>query len=243
MIDVAVTARLSRSTVSRVEREEWDGVTFASIAAVADVLGTRLSVLVSWHGAALDRVLDEGHARLVAVVVARLDQWGWETRVEVSYSEWGERGSIDILAWHAKTATLLVIEVKTEVGSVEGLLRRLDVKIRLVAGIVRERFGWRAARVAAIVVFPESDAVRRQVARNAAVINNALPARSREVVAWLKSPVGAVRGCWFISDSRGAVPNPNPSSIQRVRQRETEATTPLRPQPRESAESQPKRPR
>src|SRR3954454_8055481 len=108
MVDVANLAHLSRSTLSRVERGEWDGVTYATIAAVADALDARLSILVSWHGAALDRVLDEGHARLVGVVVSRIQQWGWETHVEVSYSEWGERGSIDILAWHAATATLLV---------------------------------------------------------------------------------------------------------------------------------------
>lgn len=155
LVDVAGHARLSRSTVSRLERGDWDGVTYGSLAAVADALGARLSVLVSWQGAALDRVLDEGHSRLVGIVLARLAGWGWTTHVEVSYSEFGERGSIDILAWHAKTSTLLVIEIKTELGSVEGLLRPLDAKVRLAPGIARERFGWRAARVAALVVFPE----------------------------------------------------------------------------------------
>ncbi len=195
---------------------------------MADALGARLSVLVSWQGAALDRVLDEGHSRLVGIVLARLAGWGWTTHVEVSYSEFGERGSIDILAWHAKTSTLLVIEIKTELGSVEGLLRPLDAKVRLAPGIARERFGWRAARVAALVVFPESDAVRRQVARHATVIDAALPARSREVVSWLKEPVRTVRGCWFLSDSRGRILNRNPSAVRRVRLRRDETGTPLR---------------
>src|SRR4051812_35629681 len=119
-------------------------------AAIAEALGVKLSVVASWQEAALDRVLDEGHARLVGLVAARLERRGWETHIEVSYSIFGERGSIDILAWHAATATLLVIEIKTELGSIEGLLRPLDAKVRLAAGIARDRFGWHAGRVGAV---------------------------------------------------------------------------------------------
>jgi hypothetical protein len=31
---------------------------------------------------------------------------GWETIVEASFSIWGERGSIDILAWNQPSLTL-----------------------------------------------------------------------------------------------------------------------------------------
>ena len=41
-----------------------------------------------------------------------LQSLGWQTRSEVSYSVYGERGSIDVLAWHAPSRTLLVVEVK-----------------------------------------------------------------------------------------------------------------------------------
>jgi hypothetical protein len=54
----------------------------------------------------------------------------------------GERGSIDLLAWHESSRTLLVIELKTELTSVEETLRRHDSKVRLAPGIARERFGW-----------------------------------------------------------------------------------------------------
>jgi hypothetical protein len=69
---------------------------------------------VRWRGAALDRLLDEDHATIVALVVSLLTAYGWETRVELTYSEFGERGSFDILAWHAPSRTLLVIEIKTD---------------------------------------------------------------------------------------------------------------------------------
>ena len=43
-------------------------------------------------------------------------RWGlWRLSPEVSFSVYGERGIIDVLAWHPKTKILLVIELKTEV--------------------------------------------------------------------------------------------------------------------------------
>ena len=43
----------------------------------------------------------------------------WVTAAEVSFSEHGERGSIDVLAGHPDTRSLLVIEVKASLGSLE----------------------------------------------------------------------------------------------------------------------------
>jgi hypothetical protein len=42
-------------------------------------------------------------------------------RLEASYSIYGERGSIDILAGHATTRSMLVVEVKSELMSIEEL--------------------------------------------------------------------------------------------------------------------------
>ncbi|MEA2623004.1 MAG: hypothetical protein QOH61_1914 [Chloroflexota bacterium] len=217
--DVAVAARLSRSTASRVERGEWDGITYRSITAVAAALDAALASVVSWHGAALDRLLDEGHARLVGLVVKQLRALGWVVAVEVSYSVYGERGSIDVPAWHPGSATLLVIEVKSELGSVEGLLRPLDAKVRLAAGIAREQFGWQAARVARIVVFPEDRTIRRQVERHRVVLEHALPAGNVEIRGWLRVPSGALRGRWFLTLSRHTPLARNPSAIRRVKGR------------------------
>lgn len=219
--DVALKAALSRQTVSVIERGNWGAVTWRAIAAVADALDVVLGATASWKGAELDRTLDEGHARLVGLLVARLLAAGWIAKVEVSYSEYGERGSIDVLGWHEATATLAVFEIKTELGSVEGLLRPLDVKVRLAPTIARKQFGWRAARVARIVVFPESRTVRRHVQRHAAVLDEALPARTVEIRKWLDAPAGVVRGRWFLSNSDGNALTRNPSTIRRVRPKKT----------------------
>ncbi len=108
----------------------------------------------------MDRLLDEGHARLSGQTLKLLRGWGWDAQVEASFAHHGERGSIDILAWHALSRTLVVVEIKSELGSVEGLLRPLDVKARLAGGIAAERFGWRAAQVCSMVVRPENARVR-----------------------------------------------------------------------------------
>jgi transcriptional regulator with XRE-family HTH domain len=215
--DIALAARCSATTVSRIELGDWESLAFGRLLAVADVVGVHLEVAAHWQGAAMDRVLDEGHARLLAAVARLLESWGWVTRFEVTYSEYGERGSIDLLAWHAGTATLAVFEIKTELGSVEGLLRPLNAKCRLAGKVAREQFGWHAARVAAIVVFPERVAIRRQVARHQTVLGGSLPATSRDIRSWLQRPTGVVRGIWFLSNSHGEGVRTNPSAIRRVR--------------------------
>ena len=164
-------------------------------------------------------MLDEGHARLVAEIVRRLERSRWVAQVEVSFAEFefGDRDSIDVLAWHAQTTTLLVVEVKTELGSVQGVLRPLDVKVRWAGKIARERFGRRATRVSRLVVFPEDSTVRRQFGRHGSVFAAALPARSREAAAWLREPRGDLRAIWFPSSASSTRTTRKPSARKRVR--------------------------
>lgn len=180
-------------------------------------MDARLDLRVIWHGAALDRLLDEGHAQLTGVVVRRLRALGWQVEIEVTYARYGERGSIDVLAWHAASKVLLVGEVKTEIGSVEGLLRPLDAKARLAAAIARERFGWQPSSVGRLVVLPESTQARRAIARHTAVLYTALPQRGLEVRHWLAAPVGTLAGLWILSSAELVGTRPNPSAIRRVR--------------------------
>ena len=50
-----------------------------------------------WRGGDLDRLLDEAHAQLVGASVSVLRDSGWAAEIEVTYSHYGERGSLDIL--------------------------------------------------------------------------------------------------------------------------------------------------
>jgi Holliday junction resolvase-like predicted endonuclease len=112
---------------------------------VLAALDAQLVLEVRWRAGALDRLLDEDHAALVAAVVTWLTEAGWDVRVEVTYSQFGERGSFDVLA--IRDGVVLVVEVKTDIASAEGTLRKLDEKARLALLVARERFGWQGRQV------------------------------------------------------------------------------------------------
>lgn len=110
------------------ERGRIDNLSIGMLRRILGALDADPVLYVRWRGGELDRLLDEGHAGLVGRHSSALDRCGWETRLEVSFAVDGDRGSIDALAWHARTSTLLVVEVKTEITSVEETLRRHDIK-------------------------------------------------------------------------------------------------------------------
>jgi transcriptional regulator with XRE-family HTH domain len=109
-IDVARVAGVSRGVVSKVERGLLQNVQVGQIERIVAALGATLDVRVRWHGEQLDRLVDDVHARLVEAVVAMLRAAGWEVVVEASFSFWGERGSVDVLAYFPPLRILLVIE-------------------------------------------------------------------------------------------------------------------------------------
>jgi Holliday junction resolvase-like predicted endonuclease len=187
---------------------------------VIAALGGYLSVRVMYQGEALDRLRDRRHAELVEVLVALLIDLGWEVATEVSFSRFGERGSIDILAFHRPTRTLLVIEVKTVVPDIGGMLATLDRKVRLAGEIARER-GWDARHHARLLVVPEDRTARRRVLEHDATFRASFPDRNVDVNAWLRAPSGVISGLMFLSAARqtsqrrgtrgsAAGPGPNP---------------------------------
>jgi hypothetical protein len=110
----------------------------------------------------------------------------------------GRRGSVDLLAWHPPSASLLVIEIKTEPASIEATLRKLDEKVRLASTIVRP-LGWHPAVVGRLLVMPEDRTQRRRVAAHASVLEGAFPVRTREIRAWCRGPAGSIDGLLFLA--------------------------------------------
>ena len=196
--DLARASGLAQTSVSVIERGHLDRTSLAQIRRVFGALDGRFEFDVRWRGGGLDRTLDERHALLVGVAVDRLRRYGWDPQVEVTYAIYGERGSIDVLAFHRATGSLLVIEVKTELTSVEETLRRHDAKVRLGSRIGRERFGWAAATTSRILVIAELSTSRRRVVQHEAVLDAVLPDSSGAVRRWLSAPVGVLRGRWFL---------------------------------------------
>ena len=117
---------------------------------------------------------------------------GWIQAPEVSFAIYGERGVIDILAFHEPTGSLLVIELKTELVSLEDLLTTMDVRLRHAAAIGRE-LGWQVRSVSGRVVLSDSSTNRRRVRAHAAALRSAFPADGRLMRGWLGRPLGGVR--------------------------------------------------
>jgi transcriptional regulator with XRE-family HTH domain len=196
---VAAMVRVSRATISRVERGQVDKVTLRTLARIAVALESRLEVRVLWHGEGLDRLLDAAHADLTDAVLRILVDCDWDVATEVSFNVRGDRGVIDILAFHRASGSLLVIEIKSVVPDLGAMLGTLDRKARLASGIARER-GWRVTSVSRLLVLPDDRTARRRVAQHASIFAAALPARTAAVRRWLKVPMGSLDGVLFLSD-------------------------------------------
>jgi transcriptional regulator with XRE-family HTH domain len=209
--DVAERAQMSDTLVSRIEQGRLGVVPFATLHALARALDAELELNLRWRGEGLDRLLDEAHAEAVDLVVSLLRSLGWETVIEASFAIAGERGSIDILAWHAASRTIAVIEVKSVIPDVQAMISTLDRKARLAPSVAKQR-GWNCGAVGRFLFVAEARTARRRVARHAAIFDVAFPVRGREASAWLEHPNGQpVSALVFInrssqraSHSRGA---------------------------------------
>jgi transcriptional regulator with XRE-family HTH domain len=203
--DVATGAGVSQQLISKVERGRCGQLSGRTLRRIFAAVDADVVTFVRWRGGELDRLFDEGHADLVGRIAGLLRRHGWEVLTEVTYSEFGERGSIDLLAWHPARRVLLIVEVKTEITSSEELLRRHDTKVRLGPKIARDRFGLIPASTARLLVLGESQANRNRFARLRNVMRSAYPMEPREVRRWLSDPDDRlVGGVLFLAPARSA---------------------------------------
>ena len=215
--DVARRAGSHRELVSRLERGGLDRVPLHQARAIANALGATLDVRLRWQGADLDRVTGAAHADLHEALVSLLGKrrpWSW--RGEVSFSIYGERGVIDILAWHEPSRSLLIIELKTELVDPQELVSTMDRRVRLASRIA-ERFGWRPATVSCWVVLSEGSTNRRRVERHRRLLRTAFPADGRRIRSWLRTPSGRIAALSFWSDVGSGSVRRTVSQTKRVR--------------------------
>ena len=194
-VDLARLAGFSQQTVSDLERGRFDSLRV--IRKIAGVLEIRVPLAPEWRGGDVDRLLDRRHAALVDAGMAALQDAGWETIAEFTFNRYGDRGAVDILAWHPAERALLIVEVKTSLNNLQELLAILDRKTRVVPGIAAAERGWRALSVGTILLVAEDSGMRRPIARHAATFSSMLPARNVEVRRWIADPAGPLRGIWF----------------------------------------------
>jgi transcriptional regulator with XRE-family HTH domain len=202
-LDVADKAGVSQSLIARVERGGAGRVRLDTLDRIVQVVEARLTVRVDWNGEAADRLLDADHAQLVEQVLVALRAARWNAIPEVTFNVYGERGSIDVLGWHAPTPTVLVVEAKTVVPDVQSMLAAFDRKLRLADGVAQAH-GWRPSRVWSLLAIAESRTSRRRVHAHAATFETRFPHRAREARRAIAQPRGIaadaepLRALWFL---------------------------------------------
>ena len=220
--DVATRAGVSRAFVSLVERGHLDQVSLGMLRRVASALDIRVDVVARWRAGELDRLLNARHSTLHETIARFLGaSSGWVYAPEVSFSVYGERGVIDILAFHAASGCLLVIELKTEIVDVQELVGTFDRKMRLARDIAVAR-GWEPRSVSGWIVVQRDRTNQRRFEAHRSMLRAACPHDARAMRSWVAQPSGTVRGLsmWTIA-SPGSVSR---ARSHRIRRRAGEAT-------------------
>jgi hypothetical protein len=172
----------------------------ASLRRHAAALGFRLEITLSGRGGEASHLLDEEHAAIVEYVAAELTRRRWAVEAEASYSEFGERGRVDILAHHVGSGELLVVEVKTELVDLQQLLGSLNVKARLARRIAAGRFE-PVRSVSVMVAVADTTATRATVAAHLTLFAG-YASRGHAVAVWLERPTAGARLLWFVTAAR-----------------------------------------
>jgi transcriptional regulator with XRE-family HTH domain len=186
--DLAAQAGVSASLVSRLEHGDVDRLSLRALRRVAARLGVSLELLPRSANGDLDRLINARHAALGERVAAWItSQPGWIVVAEVSFSIYGERGIVDLLAWHGSSRSLVVIELKTAIVDVDELIGTLDRKRRLGAQIAASR-GWSARSVSAWLIVGDSSTNRRRVADHRTLLRSGLPRDGRSLAPLFLHP-------------------------------------------------------
>ena len=221
---------ISRQMVSRLERGLVDSMTVGDLRSIGRALDMPSIIRLGWRGPEVDRLRDREHAALVEAFGRVLVEAGWELVPEYTFSHYGEKGSVDGLAWHAAGRALLIAEIETRIWDVQDLLSTLDRKRRLVPDLLRRERGWQADSVGVVLVMEEKSTHRHLIARHSATFGAAFPQRQAEVLRWIAEPSGSLRGILFLPNSHQTnIRKPGTDPKGRKSDRPTRKT-PLRPQ-------------
>ena len=215
--DVARRAGVSRQAVGRVEAGMAGRYPLDVVRAVANALGASVDSRVRFQGADLDRIVHAAHADLhesVSAFFGTLAGWAWLP--EVTFAHYGERGVIDILAWHAKSRSLLIIELKTELVDPQGLAATMHRRVRLGAEIAAHH-GWDPATVSGWVIVRHSRTEQRRLQRHEGILRRAFPADGRMMRRWLREPQASLSALSFWTDVTPGGLRRTTGAIRRVR--------------------------
>jgi hypothetical protein len=190
---------MSQSMYSRAEEGDIRGMTVGSLERIVEAMGASLAIEIRFRGGLIDRLIDARHASLVEFVVSVLGRAGWLIEIEFGFNVYGDRGSVDILGWHAATRTLLIVEVKSRFTDLQAMFLSLARKVRLIPDVVRKELGWDPLVVSRLIAVDGTHGNRTILRQHASTFDATFPERSIAIRRWLRRPSGPIAGVWLIS--------------------------------------------
>jgi transcriptional regulator with XRE-family HTH domain len=183
-------AGIAQTAISRLERGQPSGLGLDEIQRIASALGGTLRLTFD-APFLVDRACqrDRVHARCIVHVASRLRGLGWVVDTEVEIEGRRGPGWIDVLAFHAESGTLLVIEIKTEIHDVGRIQRTLAWYERRAWTAARDR-GWIVRRAHATLLLLATDAVDARLRENRDLADEAFRGRAGELAAFAIEPSG-----------------------------------------------------
>ena len=226
-LDLARRAGCHQTTISAIERGHAADLTLGTVRRVFAALDASFDGIVGWRAGDLDRLLDERHAGVVEAVIRALTELGWSVMAEATYSEFGERGSIDVFAYRSDKRAVAIFEIKTDIAGIEVTVRKHDEKVRLVVDRLGRRWlGWQPRCVGRVLACPEDRAIRRRVDNHQATFATAYPRRAAAIRSWLREPFGNIGGIWFLTPNATRLGSHGRGGPRRVRTPRIEAALP-----------------
>lgn len=187
LVDLAAAAGVGTGVCGLLERGKVMKLSVRTARAILAAVDLPLNWDIGWQRQEVDRLLDADHSLLAASIAQLLEAGGWIVRSEVSFNHYGDRGRIDLLAFHPACGVLLVVEIKTTIVDGQELLGTLDVKARVAPTLVGA-LGWpRPTAVIPAIVVAEGSTARRHVAGLRSLLGR-YDLRGRAAQAWLSSP-------------------------------------------------------
>lgn len=199
-VKAAEKARISRSVAQKIEHGDGATVSMGLVRKYAAAFDLRVDFLLVGRGAEVARLLDEEHAQIVADLAASLKRSAWIVEPEASFNVYGDRGRVDLLAYHRATKTVLVVEVKTILTHLGEMFGSMNVKQRVVGTLAGER-NWEVETIGTLLAVADTVSSRGIVSGHAALFDE-FDVRANEIRQWLSHPSGARRMLLWVKPTK-----------------------------------------